>query len=183
MALRLASAYLAGMSYWKNVDPVGAIADFRTVFQQAGKNRWRIAVLAAAATTAIFSLMFQEEHRILPRAPKVIYITSWRADRSDAEIVASNAANQKYQDQVRAEQARRDEDVRQVYVKLGRMSGMDVDAIEAKAKAERAAEDTAGGKVVQQAAAGQSVSQGKSAPQGQSSPQGKSAPQGQLAHP
>ena len=131
------------MSIWKNVDPVGAIADFRTVWGQAGKNLWWIALAAAAATTGIFSIMVQEEHRILPRPPKVIYITSWRADRSDAEIVASNKANQAYQDKLRAEQAKRDEEVREVYKKIGRMSGMDVDAIEAKARAEKAAEDAA----------------------------------------
>ncbi|MEO5586563.1 MAG: hypothetical protein ABIQ81_02605 [Novosphingobium sp.] len=129
------------MSIWKNVDPVGAIADFRTVFQQAGKNRWWIALAAAAATTAIFSVMFQEEHRILQRPPKVTYITSWRADRSDAEIVASNRANQVYQEKLSAEQARREAEVREIYKKIGRYSGMDVDAIEAKAKADQAAED------------------------------------------
>lgn len=131
------------MSIWKNADPVGAIADFRTVWNQAGKNRWRIAALAAAATVAVFSLMFQEQYRVQPRPPEVIYITSWHADRTDAEIVASNEANQKYQDQLRAEQARRDEEVREIYKKIGRLSGMDVDAIEAKAKAERAAEEAA----------------------------------------
>lgn len=135
--------YLAAMSIWKNVDPVGAIADLRTVWQQAGKNRWWFAVLAAAATGGTFSVMFQEEHRILPRPPKVTYITSWRADRTDAEILASNIVNQKYQDQLRAEQAKREEDVRNIYKKIGRMSGMDVDAIEAKAQAERAAEQAA----------------------------------------
>lgn len=137
------SPYLTAMSIWKNVDPVGAIADFRAVWQQAGKNRWRIAVAAAAATISTFSLMFQEEHRILPRPPKVTYITSWRADRSDAEIEASNRANQVYQDRVRVEQAKREEEVREIYKKIGRYSGMDVDAIEAKAKAEQAAEDAA----------------------------------------
>lgn len=131
------------MSIWKNVDPVGAIADFRTVFQQAGKNRWRIAVLAAAATIGTFSMMFQEEHRILPRPPKVTYITSWRANRTNAEIVASNRANQIFQDQVKVEQAKREEEVRNIYKKIGRYSGMDVDAIEAKAKADQAAEDAA----------------------------------------
>lgn len=131
------------MSIWKNVDPVGAIADFRTVFQQAGKNRWRIAVLAAAATIGTFSLMFQEEHRILPRPPKVTYISSWRADRSNAEIAASNRANQVYQDRVRVEQAKREAEVREIYKKIGRYSGMDVDAIEARAKADQAAEDAA----------------------------------------
>jgi hypothetical protein len=131
------------MSIWKNVDPVGAIADFRIVFQQAGKNRWRIAVLAAAATIGTFSLMFQEEHRILPRPPKVTYITSWRADRSDAEITATNRANQVYQDRLQVEQAKREAEVREIYKKIGRYSGMDVDAIEAKAKAEQTAEDAA----------------------------------------
>lgn len=131
------------MSIWKNVDPVGAIADFRTVWNQAGKNRWWIALAAAAATLSVFSVMFQEEHRILPRPPKVIYITSWRADRTDAEIIASNKANQAYQDKLRAEQAKREEEVREIYKKIGRYSGMDVDAIEAKAKAEKAAEDAA----------------------------------------
>lgn len=131
------------MGIWKNVDPVGAIADFRTVWQQAGKNRWWIALASAAATISIFSLMAQEEHRILPRPPKVIYITSWRADRTDAEIIASNKANQIYQDKLRAEQAKREEEVREIYKKIGRYSGMDVDAIEAKAKADKAAEDAA----------------------------------------
>lgn len=131
------------MSIWKNVDPVGAIADFRTVWSQAGKNRWWMALAAAAATLSVFSVMFQEEHRILPRPPKVIYISSWRADRTDAEIIASNKANQVYQDKVRAEQAKREEEVREIYKKIGRYSGMDVDAIEAKAKAEKAAEEAA----------------------------------------
>lgn len=140
------------MSIWKNVDPVGAIADFRTVWNQAGKNRWWIALASAAATIGVFSVMVQEEHRILPRPPKVIYITSWRADRSDAEIIASNKANQVYQDKLRAEQAKRDEEVREIYKKVGRMSGMDVDAIEAKAKAEKAAEDAAKAKSTPQGA-------------------------------
>ncbi|MDB5723599.1 MAG: hypothetical protein JWQ16_353 [Novosphingobium sp.] len=137
------SPYLTTMSIWKNVDPVGAIADFRTVFEQAGKNRWRIAVLAAAATIGTFSVMFQEEHRILPRPPKVTYITSWRADRDNAEIVATNRANQIFQDRVKVEQAKREAEVREIYKKIGRYSGMDVDAIEAKAKADQAAEDSA----------------------------------------
>jgi hypothetical protein len=127
------------MGYWKHVDPVGAIADFRIVFQQAGRNRWRIAALAAATTFALFSMMFQEEHRIEPRRPKITYLSTFAPGRSDAEIIASNRANEQRQDALRAEQAKRDEEVREIYKRLGRMSGMDVDAIERKAAAERAA--------------------------------------------
>jgi hypothetical protein len=54
--------------------------------------------------------------------------------------MASNIANQKRKDRLAAEQAQREEDVREIYKTIGRVSGMDVDAIEAKAKADREAE-------------------------------------------
>ena len=125
---------------WRQASPRGALSDFREVFRQAGSNRWRFAALAAAMTFGLFSVMWQEEARGLPHPPTVTYISSWSADRSDAEIIASNKANQQAQDRLRAEQARREEEVRKIYKTIGRASGMDVDAIEKKAMAERAAE-------------------------------------------
>ena len=125
---------------WRDVSPTGAIGDFITVFRQAGKNRWRIAGLALLPPLGIFWTFANEEMRGPPRGPVVTYISTLAAGRSDAEIIASNVANQRYQDQLAAEQAKREEDVRQIYVKIGRISGMDVDAIERKAKADREAE-------------------------------------------
>lgn len=125
---------------WRDVSPTGAIGDFITVFRQAGKNRWRIAGLALLPPLGIFWTFANEEVRGPPRGPVVTYISTLAPGRSDAEIIASNVANQRYQDQLAAEQAKREEDVRQIYVKIGRMSGMDVDAVEAKAKADREAE-------------------------------------------
>jgi len=129
--------------YWQDVNPTGAIADFITVFKQAGENRWRIGLLAAIATTAIFSVMWQEGAKGPPKPPKISYITTLAPGRSDAEIMASNRENQKFQDRLAAEQAKREEEVRQMYKALGRASGMDVDAIERKAKADEAAEKAA----------------------------------------
>ncbi len=130
-------------SYWRQISPRGAIADFVTVFQQAGKNRWRIAVLAAMPTVGIFSVMWQEEMYVLPRPPEVTYITVWDPHRTDAEIIASNIANQRRKERLAAEQAKRDAEVREIYKTIGRASGMDVDAIEKKAAAERAAKASA----------------------------------------
>lgn len=129
--------------YMRHVNPRGMIADFVTVWQQAGRNRWRIAIVSAACTLGLFTVMWQEEARGLPPAPKITYITTWAPHRTDAEIIASNIENQKRKDALAAAQAKRDEDVRQIYKKLGRMSGMDVDAIEKQAQAERAAEQAA----------------------------------------
>lgn len=128
------------MSYWRNINPTGAIGDFVTVFRQAGSNRWWFALIAAATTFAIFSTIWHEGGKGPPRPPNVIYITTFAPGRTDAEIIASNIANQKHKEQLAAEQARRDEEVRKIYEKLGRASGMDVDAIERQAAAQQAAE-------------------------------------------
>jgi hypothetical protein len=130
-------------SIWRQANPRGAIADFAEVYRQSGKNRWRIGAVSAACTFAIFSVMWQEEARGPPPGPRVTLITTFRPDRSDAEIVASNIENQQIKERLAAEQARRDEEVRQMYRTIGHMSGMDVDAIEKRASAERAAEGQA----------------------------------------
>ncbi|MCW1430844.1 hypothetical protein [Novosphingobium sp. JCM 18896] len=132
---------LRSRSFLSNVStPRGMIADFAEVVRQAGDNKWRIGVAAAVCTIAVFSVMWNEGGRGLPRPPKVTYITVWDPHRTQAEIVASNIANQKRKERLAAEQAKRDEDVRQMYKTIGRASGMDVDAIEKKAKAEQAVE-------------------------------------------
>lgn len=132
---------LRSRSFLSNVSsPRGMVEDFVEVYRQAGRNRWRIGVAAAICTIGLFSLMWKEEVRGKPRPPEVTYITVWDPHRTDAEIVASNIANQKRKDRIAAEQARRDEEVRGIYKTLGRMSGMDVDKIEREAKAEQAVE-------------------------------------------
>jgi hypothetical protein len=136
-------ALLSPSSYWRKVNPVGAIADFREVYEQAGTNRWRFAAAAAAMTFAVFMVMWQEEVRGPPPPPTVTIIKSWRADRSLEEIRRTNLENQREKERLAAEQAKRDEDVRNIYKALGRASGMDVDAIEKQAAADRAAEEAA----------------------------------------
>jgi len=124
-------------------NPRGAIADFRQVFRQAGRNRWKFALLSAVATGSVFSLMFQQEERGLPKPPRVTYISTLPPGRSDEEIMRENRANELIKQRLAAEQAKRDEEVKAIYRTIGRMSGMDVDAIEARAKAERAAQENA----------------------------------------
>lgn len=124
---------------WADVNPTGMIADFREVWRQAGRNRWRIGALSAACTFAIFYLMMGQEASAPHLPPKVTYITVLPAHRTDAEIMASNIENQKRKEAVALEQARRDEEVRNIYKTLGRWSGMDVDKIARQADAENEA--------------------------------------------
>lgn len=125
--------------FWHRFNPTGAIGDFVTVWREAGRRRWWLGAAALGMTALVFSLVVREEHRIPPRPPQIVWINSWRADRTDAQIRAEIIANQRQKEADEAEQARRDEDLRQIYKTIGRLSGMDVDAIERKARAEQAA--------------------------------------------
>lgn len=139
MPLPLNAPLTGARDMWRNASPSGAIGDFVAVFKQAGSVRWPVAALAALTTFGIFSIMAGESWRKAPAKPEITWITSFAPGRSEAEIVASNVANQKRKDADAAELARREAEVRGVYAKLGRMSGMDVDKIAAQGQAERAA--------------------------------------------
>jgi len=150
-------AFFRPRSFFRNVStPRGMVQDFVEVFRQAGSNRWRIAVAAAACTLGVFSVMWQEEARGPPPPPHITYITVWDPNRTEAQIIASNIANQRRKERLAAEEAKREEDVRQMYMALGRATGIDVDAIARKAKADQAAEaarDKAAAQTAAQAAA------------------------------
>ncbi|MET1754457.1 hypothetical protein ABVV53_03100 [Novosphingobium sp. RD2P27] len=128
---------------WRDVNPTGMIADFREVWRQAGQNRWRIAALSGACTFGVFYVMSQQEASAPHLPPKVTYITVLPEHRTDAEIMASNIENQKRKEAFALEQARRDEEVRNLYKTLGRWGGMDVEKIAREADAEAAAEKQA----------------------------------------
>jgi hypothetical protein len=129
--------------YWQHVRPTSLVTDFIIVWKQAGVHRWRIALVSAACTVGLFSVWWQEE-AIGPQAPpEVTFITTFDPSRSDAEIMETNIANQKVKEQLAAEQAERDEQVRELYKTVGRISGMDVEKIEREAQAERAAREEA----------------------------------------
>lgn len=127
------------MSYWQKINPVGAIGDFRAVFRDAGPRRWPVAIVAASITVGIFSIMAAESWKVPRPLPKVTYINSWPIDRTEEETRAFIEANQKLKDEQQARIDAYEAEGRKLWSTLGRASGMDVDKLEAKAEAERAA--------------------------------------------
>lgn len=121
---------------------IGGIALAAMIAERVKIRLW--ALLAAAAVPALIFWQFgQERWRIPPAPPEVTYISTFDETRSDAEIAASNAANQAFQDRLRAEQRQRIEEAKDAYRALGRASGIDVDAMERRIAEERA-QETAG---------------------------------------
>lgn len=127
-------------SYWQHVNPVAAISDIKEVVRQAGDNKWRIGLAAAATTLFLFWSLTHESWRVPQEKPKIIYINSWYADRSEEQTKANIEKNQKLKDALKADQDKRDEAVKNIYRQIGKASGMDTDAIERKAQADAAAE-------------------------------------------
>jgi membrane protein involved in colicin uptake len=78
-----------------------------------------------------------------PERPQIDYISSFDPERTESEIIASNRANQELKDLREAEEERISQRKRDMYKALGAAAGMDVDEIERKAEAERAAKEAA----------------------------------------
>jgi len=100
--------------------------------------RFGVLLAAVAITGGILYQFTAEKWRVPIAKPDVTYITTFDPNRTDAEIRAANLANQKVQDAIRAEQAKREAEARQAYRELGRATGVDVDAIEREIARDRA---------------------------------------------
>ena len=126
--------------YLRMISPRRAVGDFVEHWKQPQPHRWQILGVACAATFAMFMAFMPESQRgPLPR-PEVTYITTWDESRTREEIVASNIEHQKRKDEIAALLEQRAELRKEMYRELGRATGLDVDEMEAKIKADEAAE-------------------------------------------
>lgn len=131
------------MSFWRNISPRGAVKDFLEHWSNPQPYRWQVLGISVAATFAMLMLFIPKSERIPPARPTVTYISTWEAGRTEAEIIASNIANQKRKDEAAAEAAALDERRKEFFRALGRATGIDVDEMERKIVADKAAEDAA----------------------------------------
>lgn len=127
----------------RRLNPLAALGDLGQQLSTPYPHRFKIMLASLAVTGGLFSVIYQEGGAGLPRPPQITYIESLDPDRSEAEIVAGNIAATKASRAAEAEEAASAERIRQMYKTLGRVSGMDVDKIEADAKADREAEAAA----------------------------------------
>lgn len=126
--------------FFRRISPRRAVTDFHDQWKQPTPHRWQILGVAMAATFAVFMLFIPESQRAPPARPDVLYISTFEEDRTEAQIIASNCANQELKDALRARLDATAERKREIYRALGRATFIDVDAIEAEIEAERPAE-------------------------------------------
>jgi len=126
-------------SFLRLISPKRAIQDFAGEWKQPTPHRWQILGVSIAATFAIFMLFIPDDVRGPPARPEVNYISTFDENRSEAEIIATNCANQQLKDELQAKLEQRAELRKEMYKTLGRATFIDVDAMEAEIEAENAA--------------------------------------------
>jgi len=117
-------------TYWKDVSPTGAMGDLVHELKRPNPYRWRILGISVLATLALGYIAIPKSQRADPPKPEVTYIATLDPNRTDAEIMAENIANQKRQDVIRGYKRQADEQRKQFFRTLGRTTGLDVDALE-----------------------------------------------------
>ena len=93
------------MRYFDRFAPRGALEDLFAYWRQPTPYRWQILGLSVALTFTIMVFFVPENQRVEPRPPDVTYISTFEPGRTDEQIRASNIANQKRQDELRARRA------------------------------------------------------------------------------
>jgi hypothetical protein len=131
------------MSFWRHISPRRGVEDFVNEWRRPQPYRWRALGLAVAMTFALMMMLIPENQRVEPAKPQITYINSWRADRTDAEIIASNIENQRRREELEAIYERRAELRKKLYRELGRATGLDVDEMEREIARQETAERTA----------------------------------------
>ena len=124
-------------------NPAPGFLDLWNEIRRPRPYRWTFLAASVLPVAGILWWAVSQVEYKAPERPQIDYITSFAPDRSDAEIIASNRANQEVKELRDAAEADIAERKRNMYKALGAAAGMDVDAIEAKAEAERAAEAAA----------------------------------------
>ncbi len=124
-------------------NPAPGLADFWSEVRRPQPFRWLILALSAMPAAMIMYWALGTTVYGEPERPKVTYITTLDPARTDAEIATENRANQEVKELRIAANERIETRKRNMYKALGAATGMDVEEIERKADAERAAEKAA----------------------------------------
>jgi hypothetical protein len=124
-------------------NPGPGLADFWNEIRRPQPYRWPILGLSVLPVVGMLWWGMHSTVYAEPERPKITYITTLDDARSDAAIAAENRANQELKDLRADAEARIATRKREMYKALGAAAGMDVDEIERKAEAERAAEQAA----------------------------------------
>lgn len=124
-------------------NPKPGVLDFWNEFRKPNPHRWPILFASMMPIGLIFLWASGERIYLDPERPEVTYITTYAADQTDEEIIATNEEIQAEQDELQARREAVAARKKEVYRTLGNATGMDVEQIEQNIAERKAAEESA----------------------------------------
>lgn len=89
----------AAMSWFpRPASPAAAFADLRSFLRQRSREQVLGAMMAFLVTTIVVIMFLVDSKINTAPPPQIVYVDSWSAKRSDAEIVAQQKKDQAEQD-------------------------------------------------------------------------------------
>lgn len=88
------------------VSPRAAIADLRAFLRHREREHWIGAALAVLVTIIIIIEFLVDSKINTAPPPRVVYVEQWKADRTDAEIIADQKKDQAAKEAARKERQR-----------------------------------------------------------------------------
>lgn len=106
------------MKMLQRIQPAGALADLRYFFGRRQPHQWGFMALAVTVT-AVTIWAFWHDSQFKPAYHRdIIYVQQWRADRSDADIIAQQKIDGPKEAAAKAAEAKRQEDNRRFFQKV-----------------------------------------------------------------
>lgn len=127
--------------FFRSISPRRAVRDFLDVWRGENRHRWLVLGVAVSMTGSLLAMFLPEGGRAPETPPEITWVATFAESRTQADIIASNCANQQLKDELEAQLAEREELRREAYVALGRATFVDVDKLQAEAAAERRREE------------------------------------------
>ena len=107
------------MAFLRPSGPRALWRDLGNFWRSRPRGQWLAALLAVSATSAIVLGFYLDSRSLADTREQVIFIDSWPANRTDAEIVAKQKADQAERDAARAEHQRQLQRIDQSLNRLG----------------------------------------------------------------
>lgn len=106
------------MKYFERIQPRGALADLRYFFGRRHPHQWGFAALSLTLT-GVTLWAFWHDSQFKPVYHRdIIYVQQWRADRTDAQIIAQQRIDGPKEAALKAEEARQREENRMKFQRI-----------------------------------------------------------------
>jgi hypothetical protein len=106
LALTARRPYLASMALPRPSSPRILLADLKAFTRERSRHQWIALVLATLMPVTILVGFYYDAQTNIDPGEQLIYVESWSANRTDAEIVAQQKIDQAKKEQRAAERQR-----------------------------------------------------------------------------